>query len=82
MNLDQSALDFIAGSRWIEPVEAARELVNLAKHGCDWPKATAGQWLAIIDRLVDEGRLQRKGECVYLDVGDTKPVSVQLGLFD
>ncbi len=30
MSLTESAIEYIKGSGWVEPLEAARELVNLA----------------------------------------------------
>jgi len=81
MTLHEHAIEFIRGSLWIEPLEAARELVNLSKHGCDWPKAPMGVWLATISALVDSGQLQRREDgCVYIAV--EKPAAVQMGLFD
>lgn len=80
MSLDDSALEYISGSGWTDPIEAARELTNLAKRGCAWPKATMSQWVATFDKLVTEGKLQRRGDgLIYIAVEQSAPV--QLGLF-
>lgn len=82
--LEESALAFIRGSGWTQPLEAARELRNLAKWGCEWPKATITQWEATFDKLVADGQLERRADgCIFIaiDRGLMAVAHLQLGLF-
>lgn len=77
----------IAETKPLPAPEAAEVLkkhvhvVNLSKHGCDWPKVPMGVWVSTIEALVASGQLQQRPDgCVYIAVGE--PAAVQMGLFD
>ena len=61
LKLEINALQFITGCRGaVDVVEIARDLATLSKYNrSNWPWGEEADWVAAIDRLVDQGKLQR-----------------------
>jgi hypothetical protein len=61
--------------------EVATELHRLGKHGCDWPRASAAEWSAEIDRLLAAGTIELSGRGHLRMAREASSKPVQRGLF-
>lgn len=78
--MNERLFDFIRGFGPATSEEIASELVNLARHGADWPKASKAEWKLEIASMVESGALSRDGDGI-IRIAPAKPKLTQGSLF-
>jgi hypothetical protein len=78
--LNEGLIDFIRGFGPATADEIANELVHLARHGADWPRASQAEWTIEINGMVQSGALSRDGDGI-IRIAPAQPKLTQGSLF-
>lgn len=78
--MNERLFDFIRGFGPATSEEIASELVQLARHGANWPKASQAEWILEINQLVESGVLSRDSDGI-VRIPPPQPKLTQGSLF-
>lgn len=78
--MNDGLIDFIRGFGPGTAREIAAELVQLARHGANWPKASQAEWILEINQLVESGVFSRDSDGI-VRIPPPQPKLTQGSLF-